>query len=237
MRNIMLITALFCSTMLAAQQPQDDANRKPHQSEKMREALKLSDDQYMKISEIRSQYRQSFDEVRKTSREEFRSIREKRDAEIDAILTDEQREKWNSIKEERRHKKPHYRKDGARDLKGKLNLSDEQVEGMKKAGKEFREQMHKVRKDSTTSHEDRRKEFQRIGQNYNDQVKSLLTESQYEQWISAKKEMHNGGPKKMHKRRYHKGEVPGKGGKFNKEGKHKKDDKSDKGDKPGNSKK
>ena len=121
----------------------------------------------------------------------------------------------NSLKQERRDVKQHHRRSGSRDLKGKLNLNDEQQEGMKKAGKEFREQMHKVRKDSTVSHEERRKEFQRLGKNYNDQIKSLLTEEQYQQWISARKEMHK-GPKKMHHRRHQKIEGSEKGGKFNK---------------------
>ncbi len=226
MKNIMLITALLCGTMLAAQQPQKDTERRPQRSDNFRETLKLTDDQYMKITEIRSQYRKRIDELRNSpdknsNREAFQSVREKRDAEIGAVLTQEQREKWNTLKQERRQRGAAHRKDGARDIKSKLNLNDEQAEGMKKARKEFHEQSFKIRKDTTMSREARQKEFQRLNQDYNEKVKSALTESQYEQWLAARKEMRKNGHKMMHKRRHHKGGNPDKGEKHNK------------GDKPG----
>ena len=77
-----------------------------------KDELKLSEDQNKKWHEIEEQFRSKMKSVRKDEalateekKEQLKTLNKERMEQINAVLTPEQRQKWNQMKKEAHHKK------------------------------------------------------------------------------------------------------------------------------------
>ncbi|HZG26443.1 MAG TPA: hypothetical protein VEZ17_17770 [Chitinophagaceae bacterium] len=109
--TVFLFISGFALASIAQESTQTRDTRKGHFS-KAKDDLKLSEDQDKKWQEIEEQFRSKMKTVRKDEaitieekKEQLRSLNMERMEQINAVLTPDQRQKWNQMKKEAHHKK------------------------------------------------------------------------------------------------------------------------------------
>ena len=109
--TVFLFISGFAVATYAQDSTQSRHTRQEHFS-KAKEELKLSEDQNRKWHEIEEQFRSKMKSVRKDEainteekKEQLRTLNKERMEQINAVLTADQRQKWNQMKKEAHHKK------------------------------------------------------------------------------------------------------------------------------------
>ena len=183
------------------------------------EKLNLTADQQARIKTINENYRKQVTELKgqtnitvadaKTRRE---SLHKQHTADIQAVLTAEQRAQMETAKKDWKAKgqRGDFKKgEGARkdstgfgkrgdrkDIKGKreglgkmqqeLNLSADQQAKMAKLNEDFKAKSQSIRSNTALSQEQKKAEFKAVAQQHRDQVKNILTKEQVEKIEAAK---------------------------------------------------
>lgn len=124
-RNLMIVSAIFFTANAFAQPKMDKdtsnrENKTPEEradkrTKEMTELLTLSDDQAKKIYEINLAHIKQMDIYKaeiKIIKEKIKAERESTKKKIDAVLTDEQKQKFEQHLQERAQKKHDHQKDG-----------------------------------------------------------------------------------------------------------------------------
>jgi len=185
---------MMLSTLLFAQHHKGGG--RPHdRTETMKTELSLNDNQFAAIKGINEKYADQFASLRKDSiqthdqkRAAGKALRQKREQEISDVLTPEQNTKWKAYKAEQKAKHKAERKEAREryqaEMKSALSLSDDQVSRMNDAGKAFHQKLRKAKKEGKTD----KAEFKKLKEEHEASVKSILTEEQYQKWISFRKD-------------------------------------------------
>ncbi|HEY9049867.1 MAG TPA: hypothetical protein VIN08_28405 [Ohtaekwangia sp.] len=201
-KSIVLVVVMMVSTIIFAQR-----NGKPHHKhngdelEKMKTELSLNDKQYATIKGIGDKYSEKFKALRKDStqaREKkfvaLRSLREEKDKEVTAVLTSEQKAKWDTYKADRAAKKKEERKQAAekraQKMKTALSLSDDQFAKIQAENKSFKEKVQTLKQSKDASAKPDESKFKAIMDEHDAHVKAILTPEQYQKWSSMKKDMY-----------------------------------------------
>lgn len=130
LKQLMLVGAgLLFTFSLSAQSPdagrkqKGQDGRKGDRMEKVKAELGLTDKQAAEWEAINEKYKAEHQKIKESNqakkaavREEMKALREAHDAEVDALLTPEQLQKWNEMKAEREARKSERREkqDGAK---------------------------------------------------------------------------------------------------------------------------
>jgi Spy/CpxP family protein refolding chaperone len=177
------------------------------------EKLNLSADQKARIQIINDNYRKQVTELKgqtnltvadaKARRE---ALHKQHKADIQAVLTAEQRAQMESARKEWQAKgqKGEFKRDstglgkrgdrqgmkqgrgGMEKMQQELNLSADQQAKMTKLREEFKTKAEGIRSNTALSQEQKKEQFKSLAQQHRDQVKSVLTKEQAEKLEAAK---------------------------------------------------
>ncbi len=206
--GLLLLAAVLCSTSLFAQRNAGDAWQ-GRQVEKMKTELALTDDQVARLAKANEEFRQNHARVfrdtsmtRKDMMIKGRELAEGREKSIKEILTKDQYEKWMNSKPavRRAGPAPHQSRTGVEEMKAELGLSDDQVAKIKTINGAMMKQFRALRADSTLTREDRMKSQKRIMDERRTSIKKVLTEEQYEKFLTFEKQKIR-GPQDRHRGR------------------------------------
>jgi hypothetical protein len=170
--------------------PSDETVPPPNQHpaprlDRLQEALGLTDEQVSQIEAIitatRDQLTAIHEQVRdgaltrEQAHEQIRTIRENERAQIEAVLTEEQRAKFEELRRQ------HGRQFNAQRLADFLGLTDEQAAQVDSIMQSHWEQVHALREQveaGTLTREQAREQIQALHEAERDQLASILTEEQ-----------------------------------------------------------
>lgn len=215
MKKVMsLAIALMFSGMVLAQRA-DHRQKDPQeiatmQSEHMKKSLDLSDQQFasvktvnLKFAERMSQLRGDTALAREARQRKMADLRDQKQAEIGAILSADQKAKWEA--ERKNFAQNHRGKRGNKVMGNRdetlksLGLSDEQSKKLDAADESFRDQLQTIRNEQLTA--DQRKEKVKSARDEHEKnVKSILTDEQFDRWSEMKKDRSH---RKLKQEHYH----------------------------------
>lgn len=189
----------MAGVIVFAQEKDRRANRRDVAGE-MREKLSLTNDQYERIKGIDESYRSRFHDLRVDSTKAksdrmkaMRSLGDARRKELEGVLTDEQKTRWEADQVARRENyRAHSHKvadDRAVRIRQELSLSDKQFEKFEKANQHFRTQASELKR-KQLSDEERKTGFNKLKKEHDSSMKSILSRQQYKQWTEMKKNQH-----------------------------------------------
>jgi Spy/CpxP family protein refolding chaperone len=187
--------AMLMSSVLFAQgRKHGGPHRGEHNTEKMRSALNLSDEQYAKVTSINEKYAVKFTEfrkdttARKENRDAIKSLRTERENEIGSVLTPEQKTKWNTYREEQKKKHTEKREDHdakIKAMKAELALTSEQESKLTASNEKFGS---KLKEWHDAERKEKHGELQKLKTEHEAEVKSILSPEQFEKWKTMRKE-------------------------------------------------
>jgi len=203
-KSLMLVIVMMTSTIIFAQHAphanpghrgqghRDHADR----FEKMKTDLSLTDAQYASIKSIDQKYVNKrtalwsdTSQTREAKGAAMRSMRTDEDQEISALLTADQKAKWDKLRAEQADKhKAHFQKIAeAREakLKTTLGLSDDQSQKMQAVNQQFREKFMALRKSDTKD----KAAFDKLKADHEAAIKGVLTPEQFQKWNTLRTEM------------------------------------------------
>jgi Spy/CpxP family protein refolding chaperone len=207
-RSMVLVTAIMMISSVIFAQTKDKHQRNgARQAEKFKSELSLDATQYASIKDINKKYGAHFAKLRldsTTGRNEkhtlIRNLRDDKEKEIVALLTADQKtkyEKLKAVRAEKRNERMQARseKHHAQMVK-ELSLTNDQSVKMKNAHKAFREKAKLLREESRSGKEANKEEFRKLRKDHVSTLQSILTPDQFSKWKAMRKSMkgkHKGG--------------------------------------------
>jgi uncharacterized membrane protein len=206
-RGLVFIVAMMIGTIVFAQERKpgmkDDARL-----EHMKTVLSLNDHQYASIKDINKKY----DERRKAfksqtpegqaNHEAIRSLRGEERREVEAVLSPEQKTKWEIYRKEQAEKRKalgeSHRRERAEKMKTELGLSDDQAKKMQELHSSFRSEIQKMNIEKGDRKNN--KAFQKAKAEHDAAVRSILTPEQYQKWTDMRVEKKGHGKHGKHGR-------------------------------------
>jgi Spy/CpxP family protein refolding chaperone len=194
---IVLGALMMLSSLIFAQKKERPHGQREGHLERLKTELSLSDAQYASIKGINKKYAEQFSQIRKdsvTTRKDkhttLKGLREKRQSEINSVLSPEQKTKLETLKKQRaekrkEHQKARAEKHGAQMI-NKLSLTDDQAAKLKAENKSFFEKVLALR--SSNNKEANKAEMKKLRKDHEDAVKSILTTEQFSKWKDMRKE-------------------------------------------------
>ena len=194
---IVLIALMMLSSIIFAQKKDRHRGQREGHLEKLKTELSLSDTQYASIKGINKKYAEQFSQIRKdsvTDRNEkhltLKALREKRQNEINSVLSGEQKTKFEKLRKERAEKRKEHQKARAEKREAQvikdLSLTDDQAAKLKEENRFFFEKVKALRSanDKEASKADRKK----LRKDHEAAIKSILTTEQFSKWKAMRKE-------------------------------------------------
>lgn len=178
---ILLFTLLTLSLSGLAQQGEKS------EKQALKDSLNLSDAQVDSISRIKKKHvsdkkalnnRQRME--RAGNRAERKALHEQRNDAIDDVLTDEQEDLLNDYRE-RKHIEA--RKEKLDQLKKQLNVSADQASRLDAANEKFIQEAKALQADEPS----RQEKMKELRKSFRDDVKSILTAAQFDEWKEFRK--------------------------------------------------
>jgi Spy/CpxP family protein refolding chaperone len=158
-------------------------------SDEMKE-LGLTADQGKKIQAIHQKYKGQMDALKEDKdKTALKNLREKKQAEIKAVLTPEQAQKWQAMKEEKEGERMAEHQD---ELKEKLGLTDDQAAKIQALHAKYKSQKDALKADATKTEEQKKEAMKAIHKSKQEEMKAILSPEQLQKFEAMKKEH---GPK------------------------------------------
>jgi hypothetical protein len=207
-RSMIVLSALMMiSSVMFAQQK----NKAAHGArlEKMKSELSLNDTQYASIKGINKKYAEQISKIKKDSTSNktekhsaVKTLREQKAKEVNAVLTADQKTKYEKLKQERRDKRMAERTARANEHQAKLTkdlgLNDDQALKVKDANKAFIQNVKALRERSGESKVANKEEIKKLRKEHEATMKSLLTDAQFKKWKELRKvKEKQGKPRKV----------------------------------------
>lgn len=191
------IGAVFFSTLIAlpavAQEAQPEGNRGEARLNRMAEELELSDEQRESVAAIFN----SQQERTRAKMEEVRAIRTETKSEIEAVLTEEQLEKWNEAQASRPSRGEHAnRRAGRGGRRGEATRSEHNIDRLSEQlelTEEQRATVESILEKNKAKMNEHRADIEEDRNTMMREMEEVLTEEQLEKW------------KKTHGQRAHRG--------------------------------
>jgi Spy/CpxP family protein refolding chaperone len=199
MKKLMItIMMLLASTIIFAQRGHHDPNEMAQrQTDNLKNALALNDQQYAAVKSINDRYANQFMQMRRDSatvrsnkRTAIQNLMQEKQKEINAVLTPDQQTKYKDYQADVQAKRSINHSGISEkhrdDFKKTLLLTDDQQTKMDAASKSFFENLKKVKADSTLSKEGARTKINILRSEQDATVKNILSPEQYEKWQAYK---------------------------------------------------
>ena len=192
----MLAIVMMTSTIIFAQHAKNSHKGHTDRFEKMKTDLALTDAQYASIKSIDTKYNSKREALKNDSAQTreakgtaFKTMRTEEENEITALLTTDQKTKWDKLKAERGEKrKEHFQKISEQreaKLKSTLGLSDDQSQKIKTVNQQFMEKFSTLRKSDTKD----KAAFEKLKTDHETAIKGILTPEQFQKWTAMKTDM------------------------------------------------
>jgi Spy/CpxP family protein refolding chaperone len=193
----MALAAFVVTGACAQDQSTDltDRSKGRHRMDKMQQ-LNLSDDQKTEMKTINEDFKQQMTDLKKSEdkitvtewKSKMATIRKDHIEKMQKVLTDEQKASLKTMKHEH---KADMKKHGARRLehmKKELNLTDDQVNALKKNHEEMGQKFKAVRDDKSLTEDQKKVELKKFKEQQHESLKSILTEEQLQKLDQQKKQ-------------------------------------------------
>jgi hypothetical protein len=195
-KSLMLAIVMMTSTIIFAQHAKNSHKGHTDRFEKMKTDLALTDAQYASIKSIDQKYdnqrtalKNDTAQTREAKGAAFKTMRTNEENEITALLTADQKTKWDKLKAERGEKrKAQFQKISEQreaKLKSTLGLSDDQSQKMKTTNQQFMEKLGALRKSDTKD----KAAFEKLKADHEAAVKGILTPEQFQKWTTMRADM------------------------------------------------
>ncbi|HEY5745624.1 MAG TPA: hypothetical protein VIU12_06090 [Chryseolinea sp.] len=195
-KSLMLAIVMMTSTIIFAQHAKNSHKGHTDRFEKMKTDLALTDAQYASIKSIDAKYNNKRTALKNDSAQTrdakgtaYKTMRTDENNEIVALLTPEQKTKWDKLKTEHGEKrKEHFQKISEQreaKLKSTLGLSDDQSQKMKTVNQQFMEKFTTLRKSDTKD----KSAFEKLKTDHEAALKGILTPEQFQKWTTMKADM------------------------------------------------
>lgn len=197
-KSIILLAALMISSIIYAQ-PKAKHPQRDGSLEKIKNELGLDDVQYASIKGINKKYGQQISALRKDSligkneqRAKLKNLRGEKEKEIKAVLTTDQKSKYEKLRQERIAKRQNERKMRAEEQQVKmseaLSLSPQQVLKVNEARDAFKKKVKALRDQSTESQLNDKANFKQLRKEHESAMQSILTADQFAKWEAMRKD-------------------------------------------------
>ncbi len=113
-------------------------------------------------------------------KQQLKTIREEQQAKMMAVLTPAQKEQWKKQQEIRRKHPAGKKGIAGKQLKEKLQLTDEQSAKMKGLNDSFRQQAGVIRANQALSDADRKSQLKKLSAEHRSEINAMLTPAQQE---------------------------------------------------------
>jgi Spy/CpxP family protein refolding chaperone len=169
-----------------------DGHRKHHGNEMA--DLNLSEEQKAKFKTLNSEHHKQMAELKKQdnitvkeSREKMEALRKDHHAKVQALLTPEQKTRFEKNKEERKAKTGEIGKARGERMKKELNLTDEQSAKLDASRKKMKDKMQSIRNDKSLTEEQVKEKSKELRKQQMESMKSILTEEQLKKMKEGRK--------------------------------------------------
>ncbi|MBL7786537.1 MAG: hypothetical protein JNM36_11575 [Chitinophagales bacterium] len=202
---LMLLVWCWSLTLLA-----QDVEQRPHKdmTERLTQQLQLSPEQVSKVAAINAKFETQMQSLRQKDQQERdarQATREKtmddHNQAIDQILTPEQRSKHQAMVSKMKERRAEHEKmrnnPEARAAKmtekmaSNLQLDAKQTEQLKAINNNWILQRHKLSEDTQLSPEAKRPKMKALHEQYEQKLKALLTQQQYQQHLTNREQHRN----------------------------------------------
>jgi Spy/CpxP family protein refolding chaperone len=194
----MALAAIVATSACAQDQPNkfaDRPNKHHHRGDAMQQ-LNLSDEQKNEMKTINEDFRQQMTDLKKSEdkitvtewKSKLSTIRKDHHEKMKKVLTDEQKASLKKMMQER---KTDMKKHGPRRLehmKKELNLTDEQVNTLKKNHEDLEQKFKAIREDKNLTDDQKKAELRKFKQDQHESLKSILTPEQLQKLEQQKKQ-------------------------------------------------
>lgn len=200
-----LTSALALVLFIGAANAQDGGRHRGKDGQKMAQELNLTADQQAKFKSLHEAERKEMEALKQDAaqnRDQRKAIHDKYKTQYEAILTPEQKAKWNEKKGDWKEDHKGKGKGGDRGdrfgqmagfYKKELNLTADQETRLKGIFDEFRTKAKDLRANTSLTREQQKTQMQTLTQQYTTQAKAVLTPEQAQKFEQLKNE-------RMHKR-------------------------------------
>jgi Spy/CpxP family protein refolding chaperone len=193
MKQILTAFALIMSMTLMAQKPVNPGARGLKQAERLKAELQLNDQQYASVRTINQKYAKEFVSVRnneamekKEKHVQLKAMKQERAEDISAVLTPEQKVKWEKLRAENKEKKKAKVKQRKENIES-LNLTAHQKTKMKEAHQAFKSKARALKAEEKSSKDDRKAAMKSLKLERDSEVRKILTDEQFAKWKEMKK--------------------------------------------------
>jgi Spy/CpxP family protein refolding chaperone len=178
--------------------------RKKHHGHGMdMKKLDLTEEQKAKFKSQNEAFKQKMEELKKNDgitvkewKAKAEGLRKEHKANMDNILTTEQKGQLEKMKAEGKQKRESMDKQRGEKMKAKLDLSEEQSAKMEANRKEMGEKMKAIRENKSLSEEQKREQMRELGKKQKENMKSILTPEQLQKLKESKHKKQDGEKKK-----------------------------------------
>jgi Spy/CpxP family protein refolding chaperone len=203
-RSMIVLGALMISSVIFAQTKDKHRHGGEAGLEKFKKELSLNDVQYASIKGINKKYAGQFSLLRKdsvTSKTErhtaIKNLRVEKQKEITAVLTADQKMKYEKLKKERSEKRKAQIKTRDEERHAKLakdlSLTVDQAVKVSDANKAFIEKAKALRQNSSGDKASNKEALKKLRKEHDATMQSVLTPDQFTKWKEMRKSKHGKG--------------------------------------------
>jgi len=205
MKRIMVSLAvmLIAAVSVNAQQPDLPMQQKHHTPfrhhgrDRIAKKLNFSDQQKQQLKDINSDYHKKLMDLKKHDEitvKEFKSqvgaLHTAHRAQIQALLTPEQKDQLAKMKQNRMEKAKTHAVARAEKMKTKLGLTDTQASQLKDIRTDMMTKIKSIHSDNSLSQEQKREQIKSMAMQQKEQLKTILTAEQLQQLEQMKQPHH-----------------------------------------------
>jgi Spy/CpxP family protein refolding chaperone len=198
-----LVLALTIGAAQAQTTPTQDKGKHAKKEYKMHamKQLNLTPDQKTRMKALHQEQKKEMEALKNdktATREQIQQLHKKYEEQMQAILTPDQRQQLEKMKEERMAKgkqggfeKGKGQKEGLKhgaDLQKELGLSQDQQAKVEKIRTDYRGQFDALRNDNSLSKEEKRTKMHELMKKQQEEMKTVLTQEQIEKMKTLRKE-------------------------------------------------
>lgn len=205
------LAALLLTVSVAMAQP--DVRKQPlrqhHQKEMAFKDLNLSEDQKAKMKAINDDFRSKMQALKSNENQTVKQQRDGREAlvkqhkaQVENILTTEQKTKLTSLKADAQKRHQEMASKHLDKMKAELNLSDDQVAKLKSTQQATHDKMKAIHDNASLDRTAKMQQMKAIRKDMKGNLDKILTPEQKAKWQGMKKDhMNRGGHRKFHEKK------------------------------------
>ncbi|OQP61027.1 hypothetical protein A3860_04725 [Niastella vici] len=192
--------AAFIVTGACAQDQSNSLADRPkghHPRGDVMQQLNLTDEQKTEMKTINDDFKQQMTDLKKSEdkitvtewKSKMATIRKDHHEKVDKVLTDDQKASLKKMMREHRGEMRHQGRHRMEQMKKDLNLTDDQVNALKKNHEAMEQKFKAIRDDKSLTEDQKKAEVKKFKQEQHDNLKSILTPEQLQK-LEQQKQQH-----------------------------------------------